>query len=223
MFIIDGMLSYGGVVPFLVKSNQTIGITYLGGIQIVEGRKMNVQVVFIGVECQGVFIGDRFSHDVCSGNKCRNVLAGLVKSGRRSYRTDSRDTSEINSSVVSLADSCRDKPPEQHGIVGSEVSGERMVFRVILYQFLVGVYPQMAVYVELQLVDNVSVQSAQPGVVGQFSCLWVQGVDSSLLCSYPDEAVFLHTQAGNGEGRRYFFAFPFGGLLIKPFIGGANP
>lgn len=39
MFIIDGMLSYGGVVPFLVKSNQTIGITYLGGIQIVEGRK----------------------------------------------------------------------------------------------------------------------------------------------------------------------------------------
>lgn len=98
-----------------------------------------------------------------------------------------------------------------------------MVFRVILYQFLVGVYPQMAVYVELQLVDNVSVQSAQPGVVGQFSSLWVQGVDSSLLCSYPDEAVFLHTQAGNGEGRRYFFAFPFGGLLIKPFIGGANP
>lgn len=60
MFIIDGMLSYGGVVPFLVKSNQTIGITYLGGIQIVEGRKMNVQVVFIGMECQEVFIGDRF-------------------------------------------------------------------------------------------------------------------------------------------------------------------
>ena len=107
-----------------------------------------------------------FAHDVHSGDKCRNVLAVLIKPGRRSYRTNSRYTSEIDSSVISLADGCWDEPAEQHGIVGCKISRERMILRVILNQFLVGIYPQMAVHIELQLVDNVSVQSAQSGVIG---------------------------------------------------------
>lgn len=67
-----------------------------------------------------------------------------------------------------------------------------MILRVILNQFLVGIYPQMAVHIELQLVDNVSVQSAQSGVVSPFSGLQVQGVYPSFLRAHPDEAVFLH-------------------------------
>jgi len=61
---------------------------------------------------------------------------------------------------VSLTDGCRNEPAEQHGIVGGKVGGKRVVFRIIFNQFLVGIYPQMAVYVKLQLVDNISVQFA---------------------------------------------------------------
>lgn len=69
---------------------------------------------------------------------------------------------------MSLTDGRRNEPAEQHGIVGGKVGGKRVVFRIILNQFLVGVYPQMAVYVKLQLVDNVSVQFTQPGMIRQF-------------------------------------------------------
>ena len=87
-------------------------------------------------------------------------MLGWSKAVGWSYCTDARNATEINPSVVSLTDGCRDEPAEQHGIVGGKVGGKRVVFRIILNQFLVGIYPQMAVYVELQLVDNVSVQFA---------------------------------------------------------------
>ena len=67
-----------------MKWNERIGIRYVGGIEIVEGRKMNVEVVLMGVECEGVLIGERFWDEVCWGNKCGNVVGGVVKWGRRS-------------------------------------------------------------------------------------------------------------------------------------------
>lgn len=129
---------------------------------------MNVQIIFVRLECQRISVRYGFAHDVQSGDKGRNILAGLVKAVGWSYCTDARNTTEINPSVVSLTDGCRDEPAEQHGIVGGKIGGKRVVFRIILNQFLVGIYPQMAVYVKLQLVDNISVQFAQPGMIRQF-------------------------------------------------------
>ena len=36
VLVADGMLSYGGVVPFFIQSGQAISITYFAGIQIVK-------------------------------------------------------------------------------------------------------------------------------------------------------------------------------------------
>ena len=36
VLVADGVLSYGGVVPFFIQSDQTISITYFAGIQVVK-------------------------------------------------------------------------------------------------------------------------------------------------------------------------------------------
>ena len=59
-------------------------------------------------------------------------------------------------------------------------------------------------------------------MVGEFWSLWVEGVEWWVLCWYGDEGVLVESEGGNGEGRRYFFGFGFGGLVIKGFIGGGN-
>jgi hypothetical protein len=60
-------------------------------------------------------------------------------------------------------------------------------------------------------------------MIRQFFCLHIQGIDSSFLRAHPDEAVFLHTQAGDRERRKKLSTFSLGRQLIKPFIQCSNP
>ena len=152
---------------------------------------MNFQVIFVCLEGQVVTFLFELFHHINSSDEGRDILAGLVESGRRGYGTDARNTSEINPSVVPLAEGCRDETMEQQGIVCGEISGKRVISRVVFYQFLVRVNPQVAIDVVFQLVYNVSGESAKLGMVGQLSGLHMQGIYSSLLCAHPDTGVFL--------------------------------
>lgn len=112
---------------------------------------------------------------------------------------------------MSLTDGCRNEPAEQHGIVGGKVGGKRMVFRIVFNQFLVGIYPQMTVHIKLQLIDNVSVQLAQAGMIRQFfvckfkaytppSCVPIQMRLSSCILRQVierGEGIFWHSLLGD--------------------------
>ena len=98
-----------------------------------------------------------------------------------------------------FADGCRNEAVEQHGIVGGEIGGIRMVPGIVFYQFLVGVNPKMSVDIKFQLIDDVSAQTTQNRMICQLPCVEVECVDSSFLGTDPDTAIFLNAQAGHRE------------------------